>query len=297
MLWVASALFLASALGDFVLTRWYTLVTGRTAERLLYALRIRVFAHLQRLSLDFYDRELAGRVMTRMTTDVESLSQLLQTGLISAIVSVFTCVGVFVFLGYLSPPLALIAASILPPLIGATWWYWRRSSKAYAKARASIATVNANLQESLSGVRVAQAYVREDRNIEGFRGVNSEYLGARLVTQRLIAIYFPFVLLLSDIGAAVVLGAGSALVVHGTVTVGILIAFLLYLDQFFSPIQQLSQVFDMWQQASASTAMINELMATPTGTPEPARPRRSRSTRGPHHVPRRALLVSRCRVG
>jgi ATP-binding cassette subfamily B protein len=271
-LWIASFLFLLSALADFLLTRGYTLVTGRTAERLLYALRIRVFAHLQRLSLDFYDRELGGRVMTRMTTDVESLSQLLQTGLNSAIVSVFTCVGVFVFLTYLSPPLALVAATVLPPLAIATWWYWRRSSRAYARARGAIATVNANLQESLSGVRVAQAYVREDRNIQGFRGVNSEYLGARLQTQRLIAIYFPFVLLLSDIGAAVVLGAGSAFVVNGTVTVGVLIAFLLYLDQFFSPIQQLSQVFDMWQQASASMAMINELMATPTGTPEPAVP-------------------------
>ncbi len=271
-LWVASFLFLLSALADFVLTRGYTLITGRTAERLLYALRIRVFAHLQRLSLDFYDRELGGRVMTRMTTDIESLSQLLQTGLNSAIVSVFTCVGVFFFLAYLSPPLTLVAATVLPPLVIATWWYWRRSSRAYARARGAIATVNANLQESLSGVRVAQAYVREDRNIQGFRGVNSEYLGARLQTQRLIAIYFPFVLMLSDIGAAVVLGAGSALVSHGTITVGILIAFLLYLDQFFSPIQQLSQVFDTWQQASASMAMIDELMATPTGTPEPEHP-------------------------
>ncbi len=201
-LWIASVLFLLAALGDLFVTRAYTVVTGRTAERLLYALRIRIFAHLQRLSLDYYDRELGGRVMTRMTTDVEALSQLLQTGLINAIVSVFTCVGVFVFLIILSPPLALVAATVIPPLLAATWWYRRRSGLAYARARTSIATVNANLQESLSGVRVAQAYVREDRNITGFRGVNSEYLDARLDAQRLIAIYFPFVLLLSDIGAA-----------------------------------------------------------------------------------------------
>jgi ATP-binding cassette, subfamily B, bacterial len=271
-LWITSLLFLVAALGDLFVTRAYTVVTGRTAERLLYALRIRVFAHLQRLSLDYYDRELGGRVMTRMTTDVEALSQLLQTGLINAIVSVFTCVGVFVFLIILSPPLALVASTVIPPLLAATWWYRRRSSLAYARARTSIATVNANLQESLSGVRVAQAYVREDRNITGFRGVNSEYLDARLDAQRLIALYFPFVLLLADIGAAVVLGAGSVLVANGTVTAGVLIAFLLYLDQFFSPIQQLSQVFDMWQQASASMHMINDLMATPTGTPEPADP-------------------------
>jgi ATP-binding cassette subfamily B protein len=156
-LWIATAAFLFIAMGDWLVTWSYTLVTGRTAERLLFALRIRIFAHLQRLSLDFYDREMGGRIMTRMTTDVESLSQLLQTGLINAIVSMFTCAGVFVFLVVLSPQLALVAASVLPPLFIATLWYKRRSARAYAKARESIASVNANLQESLSGVRVAQA--------------------------------------------------------------------------------------------------------------------------------------------
>lgn len=266
-LWIASLGFLLVAFVDWPVIWAYTLVTGRTAERLLYALRIRIFAHLQRLSLDFYDRELAGRIMTRMTTDVDALSQLLQTGLVNAVVSLFTSVGVFVFLVILSPPLALVTASVLPPLLVATYWYRRRSADAYARARDSIATVNANLQESLSGVRVAQAYAREDRNITGFRDVNSRYLGARLAAQRLIAVYFPFVLLLSDLAAALVLGAGSAFVTNGVVSTGVVIAFVLYLDQFFSPIQQLSQVFDTWQQASASMSMINGLMATPSGTP------------------------------
>src|SRR5204863_3030541 len=184
----------------------------------------------------------------------------------------FTCVGVFIFLVVLSPWLALVAASVLPPLLLATLWYKHRSARAYARARESIATVNANLQESLSGVRVAQAYAREDKNISGFRTVNSQYLDARLEAQRLIAVYFPFVLLLADIGAAVVLGAGSAFVANGTVTAGVVIAFVLYLDQFFSPIQQLSQVFDTWQQASASMAQINGLMATPSSTPDASRP-------------------------
>jgi ATP-binding cassette subfamily B protein len=271
-LWIAAACFAAAALGDWVMTYLYTVVTGRTAERLLFALRIRIFSHLQRLGLDFYDRELGGRVMTRMTTDVESLSQLLQQGLINAVVSVLTGVGVFVFLVVLSPPLALAAASVLPPLVLATWLYRRLSSQAYARARDSIATVNANLQESLSGVRVAQAYSREERNIGGFRSLNSQYLADRTTAQRLIALYFPFVLLLADIGAAVVLGTGAVLVRHDVVTTGVLIAFLLYLNQFFAPIQQLSAVFDTWQQASASMEKIDELMATPTSTPPAADP-------------------------
>jgi ATP-binding cassette subfamily B protein len=155
---------------------------------------------------------------------------------------------------------------------------------AYARARDSIASVNANLQESLSGVRVAQAYVREDRNIAGFRDVNGEYLGARLGAQRLISIYFPFVLLLGDIAAIIVLGTGAVLVDHAVVTAGIVIAFLLYLDQFFSPIQQLSQVFDTWQQATASIDKIEELLSTPTGTPPAAHPVEPPHLRGEIHL-------------
>jgi ATP-binding cassette subfamily B protein len=279
-LWVASAAFLVVALADWVFTFFYTLVTGRTAERLLYALRIRIFSHLQRLALDFYDRELGGRVMTRMTTDVESLSTLLQQGLINAIVSAFTCVGVFVFLIFLSPTLALAAATVLPPLALATWWYRRLSSRAYQQARDSIATVNANLQESLSGVRVAQAYSREDKNIDGFRSLNGQYLSDRTSAQRLIALYFPFVLFLADVAAAVVLGAGAHLVQTGAITTGVLIAFLLYLNQFFAPIQQLSAVFDTWQQATASMEKNDELMATPTTTPAAATPERLAAVSG-----------------
>src|SRR5262249_60066506 len=104
------------------------------------------------------------RIMTRMTTDVDALSQLIQTGLINAVVGLLTCVGVFVFLILLSPPLALATAAVLPPLLAATWWYQRASSVAYARARDSIASVNAHLHESLSGVRVAQAHVPQDRN-------------------------------------------------------------------------------------------------------------------------------------
>ncbi len=211
--------------------------------------------------------------MTRMTTDVEALSQLIQTGLINAIVGLLTCVGVFVFLIILSPPLALATSAVLPPLFLATWWYRAGLAPSPTRGPATRSpSVNANLQESLSGVRVAQAYVREDRNIAGFRGVNGEYLGARLGAQKLIAIYFPFVLLLGDLGAVIVLGAGAILVDHAVVTAGVVIAFLLYLDQFFSPIQQLSQVFDTWQQATVSVAKIEELLATPTGTPAAAHP-------------------------
>ncbi|MCU1459586.1 MAG: transporter ATP-binding protein [Actinomycetia bacterium] len=271
-LWIASGAFLAVTLLDWIDTWAYMRFTGTTAERLLFALRIRIFSHLQRLSVDFYDREMAGRVMTRMTTDVEALSALLQNGMIQALVSVLSFFGVLVALTFLSWPLMLAVSVVIPPLLVATVWFRRRSDRAYGRARESIATVNANFQENLSGVRVTQAYTREDRNIGSFRKDAREYLGHRLDAQRLVAIYFPLVLLLAALSDAIVLGAGSQLVANKTVAVGTIIAFLLYLDQFFSPIQQLSQVFDTWQQARASMAKINELMAIRSGTPAPADP-------------------------
>jgi ATP-binding cassette subfamily B protein len=272
-LWAASAAFFAVTLLDWGDTWAYTRYTGRTAERLLFALRVRIFAHLQRLDLGYYDSEMAGRIMTRMTTDVEALSTLLQTGLINAVVNLLTFGGVAVILLLTNFKLSLAAIVIVPPLIFATIWFRNGSQRAYERARDRIAAVNANLQESLSGVRVSQAFVREERNQEGFREVATEYLDARMDAQRLVSIYFPFVEFLSEVAAAAVLGLGAYLVAHHGVTAGSVIAFLLYLDLFFSPIQQLSQVFDTYQQARASMQKIDELMRTETGTPPPSAPR------------------------
>jgi ATP-binding cassette subfamily B protein len=269
--------YLGVVLADWLDTWGEIRYTGRTAERLLFALRVRIFSHLQRLALDFYEREMAGRIMTRMTTDVESLSQLLQTGLVNALVNLFSFVGVAIALIVMDFRLSLVTFVVMPPLLAGTWWFRQRSRRAYDQARERIAVVNANFQENLSGVRVAQAYGQEGRNEQTFRQVSSDYLGTRVGAQRLVAIYFPFVLLLSDVAAALVLGAGAWLVGRHQLSVGVLIAFLLYLDQLFSPIQQLSQTFDQWQQARASMVKINELMRIPVSTPEadhPIRPGR-----------------------
>jgi ATP-binding cassette, subfamily B, bacterial len=272
VVWIASIVFLAATLLDWLVTWAYTRYTGRTAERLLFALRIRIFSHLQRLALDYYDREMAGRIMTRMTTDVDAFSQLLQTGLITALVNLMTFAGVLVALTVLNWPLMLGVSILIPPLIISTFWFARRSAVAYRVARERISNVNAEFQESISGVRESQAYVREDRNISSFNDTATDYLNARLRTQRLQALYFPFILFLATCGDAIVLGLGNTLVHNGTIEVAMVVTFLLYLDQFFAPIQQLSQVLDQWQQAVASLAKINELMLTPVSTPDSAHP-------------------------
>ena len=271
-LWTASAALLGVALANWANVYAQQRYTRRTAEELLYSLRVRIFAHLQSLGLDYYDREMPGRIMTRMTNDVEVLSTLLQNGLLIAVVSFLGFFGVAVALLLMNVQLSLATMAVLVPLVLATLWFRKLSAAAYDNARERIATVNANLQESLSGVRVAQAYGRERRNIGDFRRVTREYFNARLNAQRLVATYFPFVELLSEVAAAVVLGVGAHQVTRGALSPGELIAFLLYLNQLFSPIQQLSHVFDTYQQARASMAQVGQLLDTPSSTPAPARP-------------------------
>ena len=296
-LWVASALFLGTTLVDWAVTWAYTRYTGRTAERLLFALRIRIFAHLQRLALDYYDREMAGRIMTRMTTDVDAFAQLLQTGLITALVNILSFVGVLVVLSLLSWPLTLGVLVLVPPLAARDVLVPRRSAaRLRARPRDHRHRQRRVPGEPLGRARVAGVRPRGTQHRRRSAPRASRYLDARLRTQVLQALYFPFVLFLATCGDAIVLGLGSALVHDGTIAAGTVIAFLLYLDQFFAPIQQLSQVFDKWQQAVASMTKINELMLTPVATPDAVGPGRARHAARRDPVRRRALLVSRHRA-
>ncbi len=271
-LFTAAGVFLGVAIVGLVISRGVTMVAGRTGERLMYALRIRVWAQLQRLSVDFYDREMAGRIMTRMTTDVSAFSSLLQDGLISAVASVFTFIGVGVAMAVMSPVLTGLTALVLIPLLIATVAFRRLSAEPYREARERIAVVNASLQESMAGVRESQAFTQESRRHTEFERITRGYVDARLAAQRLISLYFPFVDFLASVAAVLVLAVGHHLVDDGSLTPGEMIAFLLYLNLFFSPIQQLSEVFDDWQQARVSMARIGDLMAEPVTTPAAAAP-------------------------
>ncbi len=272
VLYLLSGIALAVVLADWVASAFQTLVTGRTGERLLYTLRVKTFAQLQRLGLDYYERELSGRIMTRMTTDVDALSTFFQTGLATAVVSILSFVGVLIAILILDWSLGLVIVALLPILAVATVMFRRRSSVAYTEARERVSTVNADFQEKVAGVRVAQAYGREGDDAERFGGLSSDYRRTRLRAQRYIATYFPFVEMLSEIAAALVLGFGAARVHSGSLTAGGLIAYLLYLDLLFTPVQQLSQVFDGYQQAEVGLRRIRDLLRTPTTVPPAEHP-------------------------
>jgi ATP-binding cassette, subfamily B, bacterial len=272
VLFGASAVYLAITLADFVVEIGETFVTGRAAERIMLSLRIRIWGQMQRLSLDYYEREMAGRIMTRMTTDVDQFESLIENGLLSALVSLVTFVGVGIALLVINLELGLCALSVVVPLAIATVIFRRKAARLYDLSRERIAIVNADFQESISGVRVSQAFVHQAETIERFRRLGRDYLESRVGAQRLVAVYFPFVQFLSGIADAIVLGVGAGLIASGHLTSGALIAFILYIDLFFSPIQQLSNVFDSWQQTRVSVNRISELMKLEPLTPAAEHP-------------------------
>ncbi|MFJ6066997.1 ABC transporter ATP-binding protein [Streptomyces tendae] len=278
--WASSLLGLLAVLAQWAAQTGEIRMTGRTGERILYSLRLKIFAQLQRLGLDYYERELTGRIMTRMTTDVDALSTFLQTGLVTAFVSVVTFFGIMVALLVIDVQLALIVFATLPPLIIATYYFRRASVKAYELARERVSTVNADLQESVAGLRIVQAFRREHDGGRRFAERSDSYRQARIRGQWLISIYFPFVQLLSSAAAAAVLVVGGGRIDDATLTTGALVAYLLYIDLFFAPVQQLSQVFDGYQQASVSLGRIQELLREPTSTRAAEQPSEVTGLRG-----------------
>ncbi len=269
---VISIAALAIVLADWVVNAVQTVVVGRNGERLLYTLRVKIFSQLQRLGLDYYEHEMAGRIMTRMTTDVDAMSTFLQTGLITMVNAGLTFVGVMVALLLINIRLGLTLFSVLPVLIVVTIVFRAKSSRAYADAREKVSAVNADLQENVAGLRVAQAYRREQVNQDRFAALSGAYRTSRLRAQKYIALYFPFVQALSTIAGALVLFAAASEVHSGLLTAGGLIAYLLYIDMLFSPVQQMSQVFDGYQQAVVGLRRISSLLRTPTSTPSADRP-------------------------
>ncbi|WP_063063760.1 ABC transporter ATP-binding protein [Nocardia violaceofusca] len=268
----AAALAAAVVLVDWAISVAQVRVTGRAGERLLFGLRVKTFAQLQRLGLQYYERELGGRIMTRMTTDVDGLSTFLQTGLSTALTSSLTIGGVVIALLVIDARLAVVVLALMPILIASTVWFRRLSVPAYNTARDKVSAVNAYLQENVDNIKVTQAYRREARNQARFDRLSWEYRDARLRSQTLMAVFFPFIEFLSVVATAAVLTVGVHQVRGAELSAGTLIAFLLYIDLLFAPIQQLSQVFDSYQQAVVGVDRLGRLFAVEVATPQAARP-------------------------
>jgi len=257
---LAVVAFLAVGIAAFALSGAQTYFTGWVGERALADLRIDLFRHLQRLSLGFYERNRTGAIVSRITNDVEALDQLVTDGISSLVQNGLVLAGTVVVLFLLDWRLALATLSVLPAMWLVTVWFRSRSNRAYRSVRERLGLVTATLAEDISGMRVVQSFTREPTSQETFRGINDRYRSSNYETVVLNGIYFPAVDVLSSVAAAIVLGFGGALVVEGNLTIGTLLAFTLYLGNFFEPVQQLSQLYNTFLSATAALDRITAVL-------------------------------------
>ncbi len=237
--------------------------TGRVASRVMFELRVRTFAHLQRLSLDYYTDEKAGVIMTRMTSDIESLQQLLQDGLPQFALQGLTMVIVTVVLFFYNVELTLLTLLLIVPIVtGLSLWFRSASDKGYNRVRDGIASVLSDLSESLSGVRVVTGFNRSRHNVLQHRNVTGHYRDANDHTAHIAATYGACTEFVGLLGQAALLLVGGNMVRDGTLSVGVLAAFILYLNSFFGPIQSLVQQYNLYQQGQAAITKLDELLET-----------------------------------
>lgn len=265
-----AAAYLAVAVGAFVFGRLQVWLVASTGERVLRDLRVRVFDHLLGLSLDFYGREPAGRLVARMTSDIDALTELVQTGLVLFVTNGLLLLGSVAAVVALSPRLAAVCLVALPVVVAASVRFRRSSNRAYLVYRDRIAQTMSSLQEGLRGVRVIQAFAREDDAEARFVRRNRAQLAANMDTARVSAYYFPVIELAGVATTAVAVGIGGLFVHRGDVSVGTVAAFVLYLGNLFEPVQQLSQLFNTLQSAGAAlTKLFGLLDEAPSLTERP----------------------------
>ena len=258
---IAAIIFAALALAVYVFQAASTYSTSWIGQQFLRDLRVRLFSHYQRLSMSFFDRESSGRLVSRMTADMNALTDVLNNGFLIVIQSALLLIGTVVILFTLSWQLSLVSLAILPPLLVGTALFRVYSERAYEVVRDRIADVLIQMQESFAGMRVVKAFGREPYNLKRFGAINEDNFEANMRTVRISSLYIPLVEWLGGLAIGIILYFGGRWVIGDAVTIGTVVAFILYLDFIFQPIQRLSQVYDMLQSAMAALNKIFRLLA------------------------------------
>jgi ATP-binding cassette, subfamily B, bacterial len=282
--------FLVAAAAEYVGKRGFLSLSGRIGQAVLFDLRTRVYGHFQRLSVGFHERYTSGRVVARLTSDMDSIAELVDGGVDDLVLAALSVVSVAGILLWLDPPLAAVTLLAFPFLFWLSRWFARASTRAYRRAREAVALVIIHFVESLGGVRAVQAFRREPRNQAIFHAVNDDYRLANLRAFRLIAVYSPGLKLIGNLCVAGVLTYGGWRVLHGRTELGVLAAFLLYLRRFFEPMQELSQFYNALQSATAALEKLSGVLDEIPAVPEPRSP--TRLPGGPTRVPGRGRDAS-----
>ncbi|MBB2914528.1 ABC-type multidrug transport system fused ATPase/permease subunit [Streptosporangium becharense] len=274
------AAILAAAVVQLVTRRVFIGMAGRIGQSILLELRRRVFGHFQRLSPSFHDEYTSGRVVSRLTSDVDAISEMLQSGFDGLVTAVLTLAGTAVLLLALDVHLGLVALLPLPVLLLFTRWFRRQSSIAYRRTRETVALMIVHFVESMAGIRAVQAFRGEPRNQEIFSRLNADYRDANLRGMHLVAVFSPGTRLIGNVTVAAVLLYGGLLAIEREVTVGVLAAFLLYLRQFYEPMQELSQFYNTFQSAGAALEKLSGVLQERPSVAEPREPVPLASPRG-----------------
>ena len=259
--------FVAALFVAFLLEFAQTLLTTWLGQRIMFDLRREIFGHLQRLRLPYLDRNPVGRMMTRVTNDVEVLNELFSSGIVTVFGDVFTLVGILVVMLLFDWRLALVAYAVLPLVVLVAFVFRARIRDAYRDIRTRLARINAFLQERISGMAVVKLFGREKETAARFRQIDADYLDAHLRSITYYALFFPVIEVLTAVALALIIAYGGAQVTNGTLTVGVVAAFLQYARRFFRPIQDLSEKYNMLQGAMASSERIFKLLDEPVGVP------------------------------
>jgi len=270
LLGLLASLYLGVLLFDFVVEYCGALLTTWIGQRVMYDLRMRIFEHLQQLSISFYDRNPVGRLMTRVTSDVETLNELFSSGVVTIFGDVFTLIAIMLMMLAINLELALVTFSVIPFVWLTAAIFRRRVREAFRDIRFRLARLNAYLQERLSGMRIVQLFGREEASARRFAELNREHLDAHLRSITIYAVFFPVVEVLTSVAMALLLWYGGLRVLDSTLTVGVLAAFIQYTRRFFQPLQDLSEKFNLLQSAMASSERVFALLDEPVTVAEPA---------------------------
>ena len=269
---VVAVAFAVSNTIDYLAKRGFLTLSGRIGQGLLFDLRRRVYDHFQRLSISFHERFTSGRVVARLTSDMDTIAELTDGGLDDLVLALLSVLSVAGILLWLDAPMALVSMASFPLLIWLSRWFQRSSARAYRRTREAISLVIVHFVESLGGIRAVQAFRREQRNNEIFAALNKNFGEASLAAQRLSALYSPGIKAIGNVSIAVVLTYGGYRVLHGQTEVGVLAAFLLYLRRFYEPMQELSQFYNSLQSATAALEKLSGVLTEEPAVPEPAVP-------------------------
>jgi ATP-binding cassette subfamily B protein len=264
-----SLLFLIILVASFGLEFVQTYTMQMTGQRIMFDLRMRIFGHLQRIDVGFYDRNPVGRLMTRVTTDVDVLNDLFTSGVVAAFGDMFTLVGIMAMLVVMDWRLALVAFSVLPLILLVTQWFRRNVRESYRTVRTWIARINAFLQENITGMSTVQLFRREAENYARFDSINARHRDANIDSILYYAVFYPAIEIIGALAAGLIIWIGGGWTLEGTLTLGSLVAFLQYSQRFFRPISDMSEKFNILQAAMASSERIFTLLDTPIGIASP----------------------------